>query len=204
IDGANIYLLAANTTGYGGAGIAASSSNASVSLLNASATGASDASGAYVTSGAGGSFSISGDYSCTPDTQVYLYAVGGNSGAGTNSASGLMAVLGNCPNSGNFASATPFLAVNELTTVAAAYVMAPFASDATHVSNSGTSLAKSGIKNAFANAANLVDISTGIAHSTTPAGNGTVPQQLLNTLGDILASCINTNGAVNGPTNATA
>src|SRR5207248_385496 len=94
IVGAHIYLLAANTTGYGGAGIAASSSNASVSLLNASATGASDSIGAYVTSGAGGSFSISGDYSCTPDTQVYLYAVGGNSGAGTNSASGLMAVLG--------------------------------------------------------------------------------------------------------------
>jgi len=46
IVGARIYLLAANTTGYGGNGIAASSSNASVSLLNASSTGASDSIGA--------------------------------------------------------------------------------------------------------------------------------------------------------------
>src|SRR3569623_3231047 len=116
IVGALIYLLAAYTTGYGGPGFAASSSNASVSLLT---TG-----GGYVTSGAGCTFSISGDYSCAPDTQVYLYAIGGNSGAGNNAASGLMAELGNCPATGNFASATPFLAVNELTTVAAAYAMA--------------------------------------------------------------------------------
>ena len=201
IVGARVYLLAANTTGYGGAGVAASSSNASVSLLS---TGASDSIGGYVTSGAGGSFSISGDYSCTPNTQVYLYALGGDSGAGTNTASGLLAALGNCPSSGNFASATPFITMNEATTVAAAYAFAGFASDATHVSSSGTTAAKLGIKNAFANAANLVDLSTGVTRSTTPGGNGTVPTKLVNTLGDILASCINTNGAVNGPSNPTA
>jgi hypothetical protein len=203
IVGAHIYLFAANTTGYGGPGIAASSSNASVSLLT---TGSGlDGSGHYfVTSGAGGTFSITGDYSCTPDTQVYLYAVGGNSGAGSNSASGLMAALGNCPASGNFASATPNVIINEVTTVAAAYAFAAFASDPTHVSSSGTTLAKIGIKNAFANAANLADISTGNARAATPSGNGTVPQTLLNTLANILAACVNSDGSVNGPTNATA
>jgi streptogramin lyase len=204
IVGARIYLLAANTTGYGGNSIAASSSNASVSLLNASSTGASDSIGAYVTSGAGGGFSISGDYSCTPDTQVYLYAVGGNAGAGSNSSSALMAVLGNCPASGNFATATPTVIINEVTTVAAAYAFAGFASDPTHVSSSGTALAKTGIKNAFANAANLVDISTGLARATTTNGNGNVPQQLLNTLGNILAACVNSDGSVNGPSTPTA
>jgi len=204
ISGAHIYLLAANTTGYAGPGIAASSSNASVSLLSAVATGLSDSIGAYVATAAGGTFSISGDYTCTPNSQVYLYALGGNSGAGTNSASGLMAVLGNCPSSGNFATATPHIEVNELTTIAAAYAMAGFASDATHVSSSGTTAATTGIKNAFGNAANLVDLATGSARTTTPGGNGTVPQQLLHTLGDILASCINTNGALTGPATPSA
>jgi hypothetical protein len=37
IVGARVYLFAANTTGYGGAGIAASSSNASMSLLTSGA-----------------------------------------------------------------------------------------------------------------------------------------------------------------------
>ena len=84
--------------------------------------------------------------------------------------------------------------INEVSTVAAAYAMAGFATDATHVSNSGTALAQTGIANAFANAANLETLSTGVALSTTPAGNGTVPQTEINTLGNILASCVNTNG----------
>lgn len=203
IVGAHIYLLAANTTGYGGPGIAASSSNASVSLLT-TGSGLDGSSHYYVTSGAGGTFSISGDYSCTPDTQVYLYAIGGDSGAGSNSASGLMTALGNCPASGNFASATPNVIINEVTTVAAAYSFAAFASDPTHVSSSGTALAKIGIKNAFANAANLSDLSSGVARAKTPGGSGTVPQTLLNTLANVLAACVNSDGSVNGPTNATA
>src|ERR1019366_6312810 len=55
--------------------------------------------------------------------------------------------------------------------------------------------------NAFANATNLAGISTGVALATTPAGNGTVPQAEINTLANILASCINSSGALTGPTN---
>ena len=77
IVGAHVYLFAANTTGYGGAGIAASSSNASVSLLSAAETGTSDSLGAYVATGSGGGFSLTGDYPCSSRQQLYLYALGG-------------------------------------------------------------------------------------------------------------------------------
>ncbi len=145
-------------------------------------------------SGPDGGFSITGDYTCTPNTQVYLYALGGNPGAGTNSASGLLAVLGNCPSAGVFSSST-FAWINEVSTIAAAYAMAGFATDATHVSSSGSALAQVGIANAFANAANLASLSTGAALATTPAGNGQVPQAQINTLANILASCVNSSSS---------
>ena len=162
ISGAHIYLFAANTSGYG---------EASVSLLDAATTGHSDSVGAYVLTDSGGSFTITGNYACAPDSQVYVYALGGNPGAGTNIAAGLLAVLGNCPAAHNFGSAT-FVAVNEVTTVAAAYSMSGYAVDATHVASSGTALARNGIANAFATAGNLASPNTGVALSTTLGGNG--------------------------------
>jgi PKD repeat protein len=185
ISGAHVYLLSANTTGYG---------KPSVSLLNAASTGFSDSVGAYVQTGSDGSFFWAGDYTCTPGTQVYIYALGGNSGAGTNSASGLLAAMGNCPSTGNF-SAIPYITVNEVSTIAAAYSFAGFATDATHVSSSGTALAQTGVANAFGNAANLANLSTGQALSTTPAGNGGVPQAQINTLANILSACVDTSGS---------
>jgi len=162
IVGAHVYLLAANTTGYGAA---------SVSLLTAGTGRTLDSSGGptngfyYVTTDANGDFSITGDYSCTANTQVYAYALGGNPGAGTNPAAGLMAALGNCPAADNFLTTAPYLFVNEVSTVAAAYAMAGFATDALHVSSSGTAAAKLGIANAFVNAAVLETLSTGVANA---------------------------------------
>ncbi len=186
IVGAHVYLFAANNTAYG---------QPSVSLLNPSATGAAtDPVGTYVTTDANGLFTITNDYSCTPNTQVYLYALGGDPGAGPNSAAGLIAVLGSCPASGSFLSSIPFVQINEVTTVAAAYSIAGFATDATHVSSSGTPAAQTGIANAFANAANIASLNTGQAYSTLPTGNGIVPQSKINTLADILAACVNSTG----------
>ena len=206
ISDAHVYLLAASTSGYGGPGIAPAVQNASQSLLSAAATGHSDSIGAYVLTDGNGNFSITGDYSCTPNTQVYLYALGGNPGltSGTdNAAAGLLAALGNCPTAGNFLTATPYVVINEVSTIATAYAFAGFATDATHVSSSGTALAQTGIANAFATAANLETLSTGVALATTPAGNGTVPEATINTLANILAACVNTNGAVTGPASPT-
>jgi len=136
--GAHVYVLEANTTGYGGSGIAASSSNKSISLLtNVAGSTTLDTNGGptngdyYVTTGAGGAFSITGDYTCTLNSQVYLYSVGGDSGSGPNSAAGLLAA-GNCPSGGSFPSSL-YVVMNEVSTIATAYSMAGFATDALHI-----------------------------------------------------------------------
>ncbi len=185
VVGAHVYLFAANTTGYG---------NPAVSLLVPTSTGLADSVGGYVLTAADGSFTLNGEYSCTPTTQVYVYALGGNPGAGVNSAAGFLAALGQCPSSGSLASSTPFIYLNEVSTVATAYAMAGYAVDATHVSSSGTALAQAGIANAFANENSLINGTTGVAFTKTPAGNGTVPQARINTLANILASCVNSTG----------
>ena len=197
ISGAHVYLFAANTTGYN----TTAATYGSVSLLNSAANTTKDTSGGvtnndyYVTTASDGSFTITGDYTCTSGQQVYLYAAGGDSGFGANDQIGLLAILGDCPGTGNFASSVPYVFMDEVSTIAAAYAFSGFAYDATHVSSSGTALAKTGVKNAFAAAANLASISTGQALTTTPSGNGTVPQTLINSLADILAYCINSSGA---------
>lgn len=184
ISAAHVYLYAANTTGYGAA---------SVSLL-ASHTGTTvDGSGHYyVTTDINGGFSITGDYQCPAAvSQVYLYAVGGNSGSGTNTGAGLLAALGSCPSNGTLSSGL-YVLMNEVSTVATAYAISGYAVDATHVSSSGTALALVGIANAFSTVGNLENLATGVALTTTPGGNGAIPQNEINTLADILGACINT------------
>jgi hypothetical protein len=178
VTGARIYVLQINKSAYG---------SASVSLL--SSDNPADSIGHYVVSGEFGGFSIAGHYTCTAGHQVYVYARGGNSGDdGANSAIGLMASLGACPESGNFDAAAPFIFVNEVTTVAAAYSMARMAVDATHVVSSNTAALKA------TNAADLADIATGAAYSALPSRPGTpVPQIKIHTLANILSACINSN-----------
>jgi streptogramin lyase len=199
----HVYVFAAGTGGYGGA---------SQSLLTSVTTGSfpttPDANGNYyVTTNARGFFKLTGEYTCMAGQQVYIYAVGGDTGGGSNSGMGLMAVFGTCPSSGSFASIINTVQINELTTVATAYALAGFATDATHIAddeavttNPYASLAKMGMANAFTNASNLVNISTGAANSTTPGGNGTVPSSIITTLGDILASCVNSADTTSGTT----
>jgi DNA-binding beta-propeller fold protein YncE len=195
ISGAKIYLLAANPAGYG---------SPSLSLLTSALTGnAVDSIGAYGTTGTTGSFSVSGDYSCTTgyslgastasggttlpgNEQVYLYVSGGDPGLGTgvNSNIGLMAALGPC--NSQFSST---LQVNEITTVAAAYAFAGFASDATHISSSGSPLALTGLTNAGLNSQNLASVVTGTAAGY--GANGIAPSYNTIMIANILASCIN-------------
>jgi len=187
IVGGHIYLMAAGTSGYGGA--------ATSLLNNVPGQTTEDANGNYyATTSSSGGFDLGGAYSCAPGTQVYLYSSGGNPGDGSNSGAGLLATLGECPAAGNLAAQVPYLNVNEISTVATAFAIAGFAVDPTHVAHSGTSLAAKGIANAFANVSNLISIGGGYAYTATPAGNGTVPQTRINTLANILAACINSSG----------
>jgi len=165
-----------------------------VSLLNATATGHSDAVGGYVLTASDGGFQWTGDAACAPGDELYVYSLGGSVGGEANSAAGLLAVVGKCPAGGDL-GALPYVWVNEVSTVVAAYAMAGFAVDATHVSSSGTALALAGIANAFAGAANLSSASTGVVYEYTPGENGIVPQSEINTLADALAACAGSGGA---------
>ena len=206
VVGAHVYLYAVGTTGNAGKDIAPSTGNASVSLLTSSGENVqSDGTNYFVTTDTGGNFSITGDYTCTSGTQVYLYVVGGDPGSGTNSRAAFLSGVGECPSGASTLDPNAFFFVNEVTTVATAYALAGYASDALHISaNTGASgnpaaqLEATGVANAMANVNNLVNISTGAALSTTPGGNGSVPQAEINTLGNILAACINASDAQPG------
>jgi streptogramin lyase len=198
ITGAHVYLYAANTTGPG---------SESISLLTSGSGRSEDINGNYyVTTQSDGTFSISEDYSCTTsnsnsNSPVYLYSISGDPGLdeGTNAAIGLMAGLGACGN----LSSSELIIVNEVSTIATAYAIAGFATDATHVSSSTSALAETGIADAFSAVANLESLGTGLAIATTPKGNGVPPQQEINALADILAACVNSSGAITGGANPT-
>jgi hypothetical protein len=172
VAGANIQLYAPSTNGYGAT---------AASLFNR-----------VVTSDANGRFNFTGAYSCpSSSTPVYLVITGGNPGlpAGTNnSALALMGLLGNC---GDMTPSSSFV-INELTTVAAVWSLAPFMVDYAHI---GTSPANAqGLANAFATAQALVNIQTGKTPGAA-ASIATIPASEIRTLGAILASCVNSNGS---------
>jgi streptogramin lyase len=188
VSGAEVYVMAAGTSGYGGA---------SISLLTSGA--GSTSLGEYVTSASDGSFYFpNGSYSCTAGQQVYVLALGGNPGLGSgqsNPSLAEMSILGTCPASKTFFGTVAFVMVNEVTTVAAVNALAGYMTDATHVSSNNTALSEQGIAAAFATAANLVSFSDGGPYLATPStSNGSVPLTEINTLADILQGCVNSNG----------
>ena len=115
-------------------------------------------------------------------------------------------------------SANPiqFVYLNEVSTVAVATAMAPFTAvsssqnDAVHIGTSSTNL--TGLQNATYNAAKLYNIQgstvgtggdgdTHIANATTnDAAAGVVPQTLLDTMGNILANCVDSANTYNAAT----
>jgi hypothetical protein len=179
-----VYVLQVNSSAY---------DNSSVSLLTAATGNPTDSIGNYALTDEYGGFSIAGEYTCTAGHQVYLYVRGGNSGGdGFNPAIGLIASLGACPENGDFTSAEPFIFVNEVTTVAAAYAMAGMGTDATHVSDSRIGAASVSI----ANAADLASVATGFANTSLRARpESKVPRSKIHTLANILSACVNSNSA---------
>ena len=143
-----------------------------------------------VTSGTDGGFSITGDYSCPSATsQVYIVATQGNPGLGSggnNPALAMTTALGSCGN----LSASQFIWVNEVTTAAAAWALAPFAKDITHIGASSTNA--TGLANAFLNAQLIADTSTG--NVAALASNLKTEPGKIYELADAVESCINSDG----------
>jgi len=169
VSGSTVTLYATGSTGYG----------SGPSFLGGTTTDAT------------GGFQISNATSCGDPQQVYIVATGGNPGltAGTsNDALVLVAALGKCSS----VNASTQVTINEVTTIAAAYALSGFAnatSTTVSIGTSGTNVL--GLQHAFQNAANIVDFTNGSARATTPAGNGTVPSNMINSLADILEPCVN-------------
>ena len=256
VTGAQIYLFAAGTGGYGSAATSLITSGKSGVICNTSGTLSGDC---YVATDSKGNFALAGDYTCTAGQQVYMVAVGGNPGLGsgssttatftansytitvasatgvsigetitgsgvggtvmavsgttvtlnqqtTSAGSGVavtfslsntaivqMAAAGQCPSAGTFSGQLPSIVINEVTTVAFAYAMGAYATDAYHVGAPNNTLAQTGMALALANANNIVGIGWG---GSLPVANGNsnsvAPQSKINTLADILATCVNT------------
>ena len=142
-----------------------------------------------VTSQTDGSFDISDDYTCATGEQVYLVASGGNPGLTpqtNNPALLLMTAIGPCA---SLADAT-YVEINEVTTAAAAWALAPFMKSAAEVGASSTN--GKGLAGAFLHAQLLADSSTGLA-AVLPA-NLSVETEKLYALADALAPCVNSAG----------
>jgi streptogramin lyase len=161
---------------------------------------------------------VSGIAAGTVATTGTITAQPGNNVAAVN-----LAMLGNCPSSGNFstggtlydgATFTPlqYVYMNEVSTAAMAFALEGFATtsnnNATYIGTSSTNL--TGIRNAARTARQLYDIQGGelstsyageghIARVNTSNGNGIVPQATLDTLGNILAACVDSNYTTASP-----
>lgn len=169
VSGATIQLYAVGTSADG---------SASTPLLTQT-----------VTSGSDGSFSITSLYSCNSATLVYLTAIGGDPGIGSiNPNLALMTALGPC------SSLTPstFISVNEVTTVAAVSALAPFMKSITAIGSSSSDVVA--LTSAFTLANQFADPTTGTSPGNNIAAGTTIPSTLINTLANIVATCINSAG----------
>ena len=183
VVGASVALYAAGTNGY---------ASAATALLSPGSSPLTDHNG---------NFTVPAGYTCPqPNSQLYVVATGGQSGGNRpNSDLALMTALGSC----NSLTATPIV-VNEVTTVASAWPLAPFSGNDLFGGNSSylylgaSSTNQTGLANAFAAVNNLVDITTGQARYNVPAGNAAVPYVEINTIADMLNACTSTAGGVYG------
>ncbi len=195
VAGATVELFSAGNTGYG--------SVATPLVI-------SNNGGDTVTTASDGSFAIRAGYTCPSlNSLLYLVALGGQPGGSnspTNPQLGLMTALGPCS---DLSGSVP-LVVNEVTTVASVFALAPFiGTDYAHIGSSSSNYNNgpnpsnaannsNGMANAFATVNNLADITTGQALLITPAGNGTAPQAEINTLAGAINTCAASAGGAPG------
>jgi cardiolipin synthase len=143
-----------------------------------------------------GSFTITGAYTCPSATaEVYLVATGGNPGlaAGSNNAGlSLMAALGPC---GDLSSST-YIVMNELTTIGMAAALSNFMNGYANVGSSSSDVSQ--LQIAFLTANEYSNTSSGTVPGATLPTFFSASNTAIQTLGDIIAACVNTTGGVAG------
>lgn len=173
LSGATVQLYAVGTSGDG--------SPATPLLSPAPRT---DRNGAFVF----------GSYTCpSPAALVYVVGIGGDPGIGTqNHAATLMTALGPC---GNLTPST-YISVNEVSTVASIFPLAAFANSYGQI-GSGTS-DQQNLAGAFAEVSNILDTSSGKPVQANVQSSLAVSLTELNTLADVISSCVNSPGGTAG------
>jgi hypothetical protein len=143
-----------------------------------------------------GQFTITGAYTISTPSYLYIVASGGNSGAGGNSDIALMAAIGGCAATSAL-DPSLFININEVTTAAAVlefasnvqatpFMAAPAAGNVGTPNIGAPAANYNDLRTAFENYSSLVDISTGdVVNPTGSKG------KLIYTLADILAYCVN-------------
>jgi len=143
--------------------------------------------GTVVTS-SNGSFSISVSYTCPAGDYAYIVATSGDAGGGTNTSLAMMTGIGPC----STINTSTKITINELTTVASVYALAPYMADYLHAGYAGgTSIGLIGISNAFAMLNSLANIATGTLPGATAPANATMPNSQITTVADVIAACVN-------------
>jgi hypothetical protein len=171
VAGVTIQLYQAGTTGYG---------SATTPL------------GPSVQTTGGGNFTLP-SYTCAAGSQVYLVGTGGHPTALlTNNNLAMMVGLGTC--GGTYLNS--FINVNELTTVATVWALAPFMKGMANIGTSSTNAA--GLADAFAAINEIVTATNGTLPGPTLPAGATLPLAEINTLGELLLQCVNSNGGTAG------
>ncbi len=156
---------------------------------------------------ANGNFTLSSFTCPAADSQTYIIATGGDAGAGTNPAIGLAAALGPC---GHLGSSTDVV-INELTTVATEWAFAQFTDTSGQILGAPASNS-TGLQIGYASFANLADVEasndslsgepSGFLTSAPCGASSSVtndePLERLDTLADILASCVESKSSSSG------
>jgi hypothetical protein len=146
-----------------------------------------------------GSFSITNDYHCpSANTQVYMIGRGGNPGDGSNNPQiVMMSLLGAC---GSLTPST-YIFINEETTVIAAEMVAGGETGSFDANDNitGTTLDNgASLATSFSEALEYVNPTTGaVPGPAAPQGENDFIA-LINSLADILSSCVNSRGGVAG------
>jgi len=176
VSGATIQLYASGLTGVGAA---------SRPLLSAP----------LPTTDANGKWSIpAGAVTCpADDPYVYVLASGGDPapGVGPNSAIKMIAALNDCDS----LSSSTVVTINEVTTVAAVFSLAPYM---TGYANVGSSFPPSQLDVAYTVAQELANSATGTAPGPMLPANSAISVPTLYTLANVVSACVDSAGGVAG------